>query len=283
MIEGRPSDTALQVAAAREAHRRFDAGPPILDDVHAASLLDEAGLALVETYGDEAPWILLENRLFLPLRARLVEDRLAEAYARGVRQYVILGAGLDSYAWRQPEDQGELRIYEVDHPATQQWKADRLTGLGWPTPANTRMVACDFEATSASEALSATDFDPAQPTVVSWMGVIYYLERETAADAMADLAKILAPGSELVFDVMLPWEAMPERYQAIREQMVAWLKGAGEPQKNRYRPPELVDASSAAGFDETAVIDVPSLYARYASGEPASPLSERFFLAIATR
>ena len=283
MIEGRPSDTALQVAAAREAHRRFDTGPPILDDVHAASLLDEAGLALVETYGDEAPWILLENRLFLPLRARLVEDRLAEAYARGVRQYVILGAGLDSYAWRQPEDQGELRIYEVDHPATQQWKVDRLTGLGWPTPANARMVACDFEATTASQALSATDFDPAQPTVVSWMGVIYYLERETAAGAMADLAKILAPGSELVFDVMLPWEAMPERYQAIRDQMVAWLKGAGEPQKNRYLPEELVAAARAAGFDETEVIDVPSLYARYASGEPTSPLSERFFLAIATR
>lgn len=283
MIEGRPSETAIEVAAAREAHRRYDEAPLLLDDVHAAALLDEAGLAAVERYADGAPWILLENRLFLPLRARFVEDRLARAHARGVRQYVILGAGLDSYAWRQPESQRDLRIYEVDHPSTQAWKVDRLSGLGWPLPSNARMVACDFEASTASEALAATDFDPSRPTIVSWMGVIYYLERETAAGAMADLAKILAPGSELVFDVMLPWEAMPERYQAIREQMVAWLSGAGEPQKNRYRPAEIVEAAAAAGFGETRVFDVPSLHAQYSNRAPREPLTERFFLAVATR
>jgi len=283
MIEGRPSETATQVAAAREAHRRYDDRPPLLDDIHAAALLGETGHTAVEAYGDEAPWILLENRLFLPLRARLVEDRLAEAYARGVRQYVILGAGLDSYVWRQPESQRALRIYEVDHPSTQKWKVDRLAGLGWSLPSNARMVACDFEEMTASEALATTDFDPTRPTVVSWMGVIYYLERETAGDAMADLATILAPGSELVFDVMLPWDAMPERYHAIREQMIAWLKGAGEPQKNRYLPEELVEAATAAGFGQTEVIDVPVLYARYSSETPTAPLTERFFLAISKR
>jgi len=283
VIEGRPSETAIQVAAAREAHRRYDEGPPLLDDVHAAALLDESGRDLVETYGDEAPWILRENRLFLPLRARFVEDRLSEAYARGVRQYVILGAGLDSYAWRQPDGQEALRIYEIDHPSTQQWKVDRLAGLGWPLPPNARMVACDFEATTASEALAGTDFDPSQPTVVSWMGVVYYLERETAAAALRDLAAMLAPGSELVFDAMLPWEAMPERYHAIRAQMVAWLKGAGEPQKNRYLPAELVEVARTAGFGKTEVVDVPTLYARYAKREPTAPLTERFFLAIAKR
>ncbi len=283
MIEGRPSDTAIQVAAAREAHRRFDEGPPLLDDVHALSFLDDEGLAVIDSYSDEATWILLENRLFLPLRARLVEDRLAEAYTRGIRQYVILGAGLDSYAWRQPEGSEALRIYEVDHPSTQKWKVDRLAQLGWPVPDNTRMVACDFEVTTAAEALAATDFDPSEPAIVSWMGVIYYLERATADAAMAGLAGILAPGSELVFDVMLPWEAMPERYHEIREQMVAWLKGAGEPQKNRYRPEELAGAAQDAGFGETEVIDVPTLYARYRPDPPKAPLTERFFLAIAQR
>lgn len=246
-------------------------------------MLGETGPTAVEAYGNEAPWILLENRLFLPLRARLVEDRLAQAYARGVRQYVILGAGLDSYVWRQPESQRALRIFEVDHPSTQQWKVDRLAGLGWPLPANARMVACDFEGMTASEALATTDFDPTRPTLVSWMGVIYYLERETAGAAMADLATILAPGSELVFDVMLPWDAMPERYHAIREQMIAWLKGAGEPQKNRYLPEDLVEAATAAGFERTEVIDVPLLYARYSSEPPTAPLTERFFLAISKR
>ena len=283
MIEGRPSETAIQVAAAREAHRRFDEGPPLLDDVHAEALLDEDGLALIETYGDSAPWILRENRIFLPLRARLVEDRLAEAYARGVRQYVILGAGLDSFAWRQPPGLDALRIYEVDHPATQNWKVDRLAGLGWPVPGNARMVPCDFEEKTASEALATTDFDPSAPAVVSWMGVIYYLERETAAGALADLAEVLAPGSELIFDFMLPWDAMPLRYHAIREQMVAWLKGAGEPQKNRYTPEEMAEAATAAGFADGDILDVPSLYGRYSRRQPSTPLTERFFLAIAKR
>lgn len=283
MIEGRPSDTAFQVAAAREAHRRFDPAPLLLDDVHAGAFLDAKGSAAIDGYADGGVWILVENRLFLPLRARLVEDRLAQAFARGVRQYVILGAGLDSYAWRQPSGQNALRIYEVDHPSTQSWKIDRLAGLGWKVPDNTRMVACDFERTSAGEALAATDFDPRAPAVVSWMGVIYYLARETADGAMSELADILAPGSELVFDVMMPWEAMPPRYLEIRERMVSWLAGAGEPQQNRYRPAELVDAAHAAGFRETEVIEVPELYARYADAPPRAPLSERFFLAIAKR
>ena len=98
MIEGRPSETAIQVAAAREAHRRFDEGPPLLDDVHAEALLDDDGLALIETYGDAAPWILRENRIFLPLRARLVEDRLAEAYADLVG---LLDLERESELWRR--------------------------------------------------------------------------------------------------------------------------------------------------------------------------------------
>jgi methyltransferase (TIGR00027 family) len=117
MIEDRPSETALEVAAARAAHLRFDPDPHLLEDVHAESLLDEEGRALIPRYGDDGPWILKENRLFLPLRARFAEDRLAEAHARGCRQLVILGAGLDSFAWRQPEGLADLRIYEVDHPA----------------------------------------------------------------------------------------------------------------------------------------------------------------------
>ena len=170
-------------------------------------MLDESGRDLVETYDDEAPWILRENRLFLPLRARFVEDRLAEAYARGVRQYVILGAGLDSYAWRQPDGQGALRMYEVDHPSTQRWKVDRLTGLGWPLPPNARMVACDFEATTASEALAATDFDASRPTVVSWMGVVYYLDGRRPRRPSA-ISTILAPGVARVRRDA-PWRRCP--------------------------------------------------------------------------
>ena len=175
MIEGRPSETALHVAAARAAHLRFDPAPHLLDDVHAENFLDEDGRTLIASYSDEGPWILIENRRFLPLRARWVEDRLAAAHARGVRQFVILGAGLDWFAFRQPAELTGLRIFEIDHPSTQRWKLDRLESIGLAPPENVRFVACDFEKTSVPEALAETDFDPNLPAVVSWMGVVYYL------------------------------------------------------------------------------------------------------------
>ncbi|MBW2423860.1 MAG: class I SAM-dependent methyltransferase [Deltaproteobacteria bacterium] len=284
MIDGRPSETALEVAAARAAHLRFDPEPHLLEDVHAESLLDEDGRALIRRYGDDGPWILKENRLFLPLRARFVEDRLVEAHARGCRQLVILGAGLDSFAWRQPEGLADLRIYEVDHPATQAWKVERLASLGWAVPANVRLVACDFESQTASKALAATGFDASSPALVSWMGVVYYLERETADGAMTDLAGLLAPGSEVVFDAMLPWESMPPRYHEIRDAMTAYLKGADEPHVNRYEPEEILAALAEAGFSEASVADRDELAGRYVDPTGTTiPLSERFMLVVARR
>lgn len=284
MLEGRPSNTAFQVAAARAAHLKYDPAPHLLEDIHAEAMLDDESRSMIEGYGDEAPWILLENRLFLPLRARFVEDRLVEAYARGIRQFVILGAGLDSFAWRQPEGLPDLRVFEVDHPDTQRWKANRLESLGWPVPTNTRLVECDFEHSMASEALSRTDFDPSAPAVVSWMGVVYYLERPTANRAMADLAGLLAEGSEVVFDAMLPWDALPPRYHEIREAMAKYLKGAGEPQINRYLPDEILSAVEESGFTQATHAKIDELLSTYVT--PAGthlPLSERFMLVVATR
>ena len=284
MIEGRPSTTAFHVAAARAAHLRFDSAPYVLEDVHAERLLDEEGLAQIDTFANDGPWILLENRLFLVLRARHAEERLAAAYARGVRQYVILGAGLDSFAWRQPEGFEDLQVFEVDHPSTQRWKADRLATLGWPVPENTQLVECDFEKQTASEALHATRFDPSQPAVVSWMGVIYYLERETADLALRDLSGLLAPGSELIFDSMFPWEVLPPRYHEIREAMGQFLKGAGEPHINRYDREDIIAATVAAGFSRAALAETKDLADAYApTTDSERPLSERFTLVVAER
>jgi len=283
MIEGRPSTTAFHVAAARAAHLKFDAAPYVLEDVHAARLLDEEGLAQIDTFSNDGPWILLENRLFLCLRARHVEERLAAAYARGVRQYVILGAGLDSFAWRQPEGLEDLSIFEVDHPSTQRWKAARLDSLGWPVPTNTELVECDFEKQTASEALGATRFDPSQPAVVSWMGVIYYLERATADLALRDLAGIMAPGSELIFDSMFPWDELPKRYHEIREAMGQFLKGAGEPHINRYSRNEIIDSALAAGFSRASLAETKDLVEAYAGAIGEPKLSERFTLVVAER
>jgi methyltransferase (TIGR00027 family) len=285
MIEGRPSNTAFQVAAARAAHLRYDPPPHVLEDGLAEALLDDEGRAMIGQYADGGPWILMENRLFLPLRARFAEDRLAALYRRGFRQLVILGAGLDTFAWRRPETLEGLHIYEVDHPSTQSWKRARLESLGWPIPDDTRLVPCDFERQTASEALLAAGFDAARPALVSWLGVIYYLAPQTAEAALRDLTQLLAADSEVVLDAMLPWEALPDRYHALRAQMADYLKGAGEPQINRHTPEALTGALRAAGFSSAEVVDRDALIREYVepSGARGLPFPDRFMLAVARR
>ena len=284
MIEGRPSDTAFQVAAARAAHLRFDPPPHILEDTRAEALLDDEGRAMIPLYDHDGPWIMQENRIFLATRARFVEDRIAEAFAAGVRQVVILGAGLDTFAWRRPPSLDGLAVYEIDHPSTQAWKRARIESIGWAIPEDTTLVPCDFERQRAMQALRGTGFDPRRPAIVSWMGVVYYLERETADAAMRDLADGLAPGSEVVFDAMFPWDRLPERYHALRAEMAKYLKGAGEPQINRYAPDELASAIRSAGFSHGRIIERDALVRDLVEPSGAdAPFSDRFMLAVATR
>jgi methyltransferase (TIGR00027 family) len=281
---GEPSRTALIVAGARAAHLRFDPPPHLLEDPLAERLLGEHADAMIRMHGERAPWILHENRLFMPLRARFGEDLVARAHADGVRQLVILGAGLDSYALRRPPDLSDLHVYEVDHPATQGWKQARLAALGLAVPERVSFVACDFETSSVSAALGATSFRPERPAVVIWMGVVYYLAKDTVAKALAELAGLLAPGSALALDYQLPVDALPERYREIFGQVTDYLKGVGEPQVNRYRPEELRGAALAAGFARVELPARDELQRRYLEPLGTSiPLSERFGLAIARR
>lgn len=274
----------MQVAACRAAHLRFDPPPHLLEDRLAEALLGDEAEALIGSYAPGGPWILQENRAFLPLRGRFGEDVIAEAYGEGTRQLVILGAGLDSFAWRRPKGQADLAIFEVDHPATQRWKRARLAALGLETPAGLEFVECDFESTSLPDALSATSFRRERPAVVSWMGVVYYLEQETVHRALAELAALLAPGSRVVLDYQLPLEDVPQRYRDVFAQQSAYLKRAGEPQVNRHRPEQLRDALVEAGFARVELPTLAALVARHLAplGRPV-PLAERFGLAIAWR
>ena len=165
MNAGEPSRTAFQVAASRAAHLRFDPPPHLLEDRIAERFLGEEAEALIATYADGGPWILLENRLFLAFRGRFGEDLIAEAHRTGVRQLVILGAGLDSFGLRRPASLEDLRVYEVDHPATQGWKKRRLAELGLSLPEELEFVECDFETTSVSSALQSASFQPKEPAI----------------------------------------------------------------------------------------------------------------------
>jgi len=282
MIDDKPSYTAIHVAATRAAHLRFDPPPHLFEDTKAEALLGPDYADLIEMSADGAHWVLLENRLFFPFRARWAEDRLHAAYDAGVRQYVILGAGLDTFSFRQPDATSNLAIIEVDHPATQQWKLERIRSLEWEVPANTHFIACDFEKTSVIEALASSRFDPEQPAVISWMGVTYYLERALAQAALAELAGALVPRSEVVFDYLIPYGDLSERYLELEQTSGQYLKSKGEPHVNKLRPADVGEDIMAAGFRHAVLEDRDDLAQRYfAELRSEIPMSERFGLAVA--
>lgn len=282
MLDDQPSHTAIHVAATRAAHLRYDAPPYLLEDPAAEALLGSTHAAMIETLGDDAHWVLRENRLFVPLRARWVEDELALAYARGVRRYVILGAGLDSFAFRRPESLRDLEVIELDHPATQRFKRARLDDLGWELPHGVKLVECDFETQPVSEVLAAAGCERGTPTFVSWMGVVYYLERETARAALRELEALLGPGSRVAFDFLRPYEDLAPRYGELVQTSGQYLKRVGEPHVNKLRNPEVEADVLAAGFAAAEVISRRELVDRYVKGlATRTPLSERFGLALA--
>jgi len=284
MREGRVSETARQVAAARAAHLRFDPAPHLLEDHLAAELLGAEGEELIAAHGDGGAWILRENRLFLPLRARYFEDRVRAAEAESVGQVVILGAGLDTFSFRRPAGSPPLAIFEVDHPSTQAWKRARIAALGWPEPAGLRFAPCDFERASVASALRAAGFDARRPAVVGWMGVVMYLEKQVVEQALRELASLLCRGSEVVLDYLRPWEDLSPRYLELREAIASYLKGASEPQVSRHRAEELLRLVERCGFREGSIERREDVHARYLAPLRTSiPLSERFGLALARR
>jgi methyltransferase (TIGR00027 family) len=282
--EDKPSSTAMQVAACRAAHLRFDPKPHLLEDHLAEALLGRDAEGLIGLYANGGHWILQENRLFIPFRARYAEDRVAVAHRAGVRQVVLLGAGLDTFGLRRPANLPELSVIEVDHPATQRWKRQRLAEIEVPLPEHLSFVECDFETTSVTAALRGTAFRAGEPAVVSWMGVVYYLAKETVRRALAELVQLLAPGSAVVLDYQFPLEGLPERYREIHGQMAVVLNKFGEPQVNRYLPDEMRAELLGAGFARAELPTRDELFRRYF--EPLAspiPMSERFGIAVGCR
>jgi methyltransferase (TIGR00027 family) len=191
--------TALGAAAARGLHLLRDGDPKILRDIYAIPLTgwtEQRVLTVTAAAGlsSTATWVT---------RSRVAEDRLAEATTRGVDQYVILGAGLDSFAWRHPELLDRLTVYEVDDPTMQSWKRRRLGQLGLAEPSGLRFVPCEFETQVLDTVLDEAGFVPGAPAVVSWLGVMQYLTRDAIAETLGWAGR-LAPGSEIVLTYVVP-------------------------------------------------------------------------------
>jgi methyltransferase (TIGR00027 family) len=259
-MDAQPSITAMRVAVKRGQHRLEDPLPWILDDSFALMLVGPEWRVLAAEIGSQFPERFLgPGRASAVLRSRYAEDRLMQG---SFTQYVMLGAGLDSFAWRRPDLLGELRVFEVDHPASQAWKRQRVAELGLPTSENHVFAPVDFEVQSLRDGLDAVGFDWTQPTMFSWLGVIVYLSMD-AVEATFRTVAACRSGSEVAFEYVLTEEFVEDigrEYKAIFSPLVGSL---GEPAQTEWPPTEAERVVTSCGL---RVADHPSrdeLVSRY--------------------
>ncbi|MCU7723177.1 SAM-dependent methyltransferase [Actinoplanes sp. KI2] len=247
MEVGQPSKTAHSAARYRAAHQLLERGS-IFQDPFAVRIL---GVAEEELLAD-APRRAM--RMFIAARHRFAEDALAAAVRRGVRQVVVLGAGLDTFAYRNRFD--GVRVIEVDHPATQEWKRERLGATGMEIPPSVSYTGVDFESESLADRLVLDG-----PAFFLWLGVVPYL---TGAGFDATISYIAAvPGSEVVFDYAQSPERMPAERRAALEARAARVAGIGEPWLTFFEPDEIDAELRGLGFTEIEDLGPAQLAARF--------------------
>jgi methyltransferase (TIGR00027 family) len=247
MIESRPSRTAERVALRRAAHQLLD-DPRVHDDPLALAILGGAEAAALRADPrrfEDGP-VARPLRAFLAVRSRLAEDTLAHAVAAGVRQYVVLGAGLDTFAYRNPYP--NLRVFEVDHPATQAWKRQRLADAHITVPEAATFVPVDFATEPLAQALHAAGLRSEEPSFFSWLGVTPYLEPANVLATLEAIAPFAANGGGVVFDYNTSPAALPPTRRAAFEALAARVAAAGEPFRGFFEPETLVTALRAMGF-----------------------------------
>ncbi|HEV2637035.1 MAG TPA: class I SAM-dependent methyltransferase [Actinocrinis sp.] len=257
-----PESSAVRVALWRALHVRLDPPPHVLDD--------EIGLRLAAPDDgwtdrpDMDPQGTRPFRASIVARARFIEDLVAEqAGGPGVDQYVLLGAGLDTFAQRRPELAAGLRVFEVDQPDPQEWKRRRLVELGYGVPDWLRFVPVDFEAgQSWWERLPAAGFDGGRPAVVAATGVSMYLTRD-AISAMLCRIAALAPGSTLAMTFMPPLELLDPDLRPGMEAAARGAQASGTPFLSFFSPEQAVDLAREAGFRDVRHVSAATLTERY--------------------
>lgn len=258
-----PESTAARVALWRALHLEVDAPPPVLaDDIGLKLLAPGPGW---RERGDMHPEGTRPFRASIVGRARFVEDLVEEQAAQGVGQYVILGAGLDSFAQRRPEIASTLRMFEVDEPGPQAWKRGRLAELGYGSPDWLHFVPVDFEKDDWWERLAEAGFDAGRPAVVASTGVSMYLTREAVFAMLRQLAR-LAPGSTFAMSFLLPLELAGPEVRPGLERSAKGARESGHPFLSFFAPVEIVALAREAGFREARHVSAAMLADRYFAG-----------------
>ena len=268
---GRPSRTALAVATYRAVHQVLEHGCIFADPLALRIVGTDIEAAVRAAESDPSSRRL---RLFIAVRTRFAEDSLKAAVAGGVRQLVVLGAGLDTFAYRTTLDEN-LRIFEVDHPATQVWKKQRLAEAEIPVPARLTFAPVDFERENLRDGLISAGFDPAQQTFFNCLGVVPYLTNQAVFSTLSFIAS-LPGGAHVVFDYMNPPASGSEQddYAAAREAIAARVASVGEAFKSRFETNELHTKLTDLGFGEVEDIGPELIRQRY-FGRSGSPSSDR--------
>ena len=259
-----PDSTAARVALWRALHVEADPPPHVLED--------EIGLKLLAPdtdwrgRGDMDPQFTRPFRASIVARARFIEDLVVERAGRGLSQYVILGAGLDSFAQRRPEIASRLGVFEIDQPGPQAWKRQRLIELGFGVPDWLRFVPVDFETGGSwRDGLVTAGFDDSKPAIVVSTGVSMYLTRDANAATLRQVAA-LAPGSTLAMTFLLPLELADPEVRPGLEMAERGARASGTPFLSFFTPTEILAMAREAGFREVQHVSAATLTQRYFAG-----------------
>ncbi len=277
-----PNNTAVRTALWRALHVQTDAQPHILED--------EVGFRLVAPADDwrQRPDMDIHFtrrvRASMVARARFIEDLMIEQAGKGVSQYVILGAGLDTFAQRRPDIASKLTVFEIDEPNTHLWKKQRLVELGYDLPSWLRFVTVDFEAGSSWwESLKSAGFDENKPAVVACTGLSMYLTLEANRTTLQQMAT-LAAGSTLAMTYLLPIDLIDEEDVMLQQISEKGARAAGNPFISYFTPDEMLNLAREAGFKTPENITAADLYKRYfrERSDKLSPASGEVFLVSRT-
>jgi len=252
------SRTALIPARQRAAHQLLDHGA-ILDDPFAMRILGEDEKDVLQ-FANQHPLASI-GRLLSAARSRIAEEALSDAVERGMRQIVILGAGLDTFALRNPHAARQIRIYEVDHPATQDWKRQRLADAQLALPPWLVFAPVDFERDDLGERLVGAGFQPNSPAFFTWLGVVPYLTQDAIDGALDYIAAI--PNSEVVFDYMEPSEAFSEEMRELVTERTEQQEKTDERWASRFKPAGIAAILRAHGFCDIEDINFQQIASRF--------------------
>jgi methyltransferase (TIGR00027 family) len=286
MKEDQFSITAIMCAYLRACHAMYDE-PKIFDDFLAYHLIPSENRALIEqgllkylqlktsehatAFSDQAAALksiarVMNSRSNLLSRARFTEDNLEIAVNTGTKQYIILGAGLDTYAFRHKDRLDKLRVFEIDHPATQAFKKQRIAELGWEIPSQLNFIATDFRQETLAEVLTKSAYNPEVKSFFSWLGVTMYLSREEVFRTLRSIAAIAPAGSMVVFDYFDLKFFDPMQSDSQIQEEIAMAKQAGEPMKTGFDPSTLSTDLENLGLHLCEDLNQEEIQKRYLQG-----------------